>query len=123
VLAWHDMFVQMVVDDLKISGVTEVLEPVIWSYAEDLDSYIAPTVWDSLKPFRCAKNYVTNIPIYYFILLEMCGAQQPLREQMGRCDSGILYCYKFFHSKKLRLSFSNFYYIIMYIYILIFIIL
>lgn len=52
VLAWHDMLTEMTLEDLRSSKVIDVLEPVIWSYAEDLDTYLSPTVWDVLKPFR-----------------------------------------------------------------------
>ncbi|RCN43815.1 hypothetical protein ANCCAN_10204 [Ancylostoma caninum] len=52
VLAWHDMFGHAMEFDLAAYHMTEVLEPVLWSYAEDLDLYLPKTTWLSLKPFR-----------------------------------------------------------------------
>ncbi|VDO33986.1 unnamed protein product [Haemonchus placei] len=52
VLAWHDMFGHAMEFDLTAYHMTEVLEPVLWSYAEDLDLYLPKTTWLSLKPFR-----------------------------------------------------------------------
>ncbi|KJH50131.1 hypothetical protein DICVIV_03768 [Dictyocaulus viviparus] len=52
VLAWHDMFGHAVEFDLAAYHMTDVLEPVLWSYAEDLDLYLPKTTWLSLKPFR-----------------------------------------------------------------------
>ncbi|KHJ84683.1 hypothetical protein OESDEN_15600 [Oesophagostomum dentatum] len=52
VLAWHDMFGHAMDFDLAAYHMTEVLEPVLWSYAEDLDLYLPKSTWLSLKPFR-----------------------------------------------------------------------
>uniref|UniRef100_A0A0K0DBZ9 beta-N-acetylhexosaminidase n=1 Tax=Angiostrongylus cantonensis TaxID=6313 RepID=A0A0K0DBZ9_ANGCA len=52
VLAWHDMFGHAMEFDLAAYHMTDVLEPVLWSYAEDLDLYLPKTTWLSLKPFR-----------------------------------------------------------------------
>ncbi|WKY00416.1 hypothetical protein Q1695_014903 [Nippostrongylus brasiliensis] len=52
VLAWHDMFGHAMEFDLAAYHMTEVLEPVLWSYAEDLDLYLPKTTWLSLKSFR-----------------------------------------------------------------------
>uniref|UniRef100_A0AC34FKX6 Beta-N-acetylhexosaminidase n=1 Tax=Panagrolaimus sp. ES5 TaxID=591445 RepID=A0AC34FKX6_9BILA len=52
VLAWHDMFGHVAEDDLRSYNMTEVLEPVLWSYAEDLEEYIPFSSWEALKPFK-----------------------------------------------------------------------
>ncbi|KAE9550884.1 hypothetical protein FO519_005908 [Halicephalobus sp. NKZ332] len=52
VLAWHDMFGHVMESDLTTYRMTEVLEPVLWSYAEDLEQYLPYSSWLSLKPFR-----------------------------------------------------------------------
>jgi len=52
VLAWHDMFAHVMEHDLISYKMTQVLEPVLWSYAEDLEQYLPFTNWISLKPFK-----------------------------------------------------------------------
>jgi hexosaminidase len=52
VLAWHDMFGHVAENDLKSYEMTEVLEPVLWSYAEDLEQYLPFSSWLALKPFK-----------------------------------------------------------------------
>lgn len=52
VLAWHDMFGHAIEFDLAAYHMADVLEPVVWSYAEDLDLYLPKTTWLSLKPFH-----------------------------------------------------------------------
>ncbi|KAI6177194.1 Beta-N-acetylhexosaminidase [Aphelenchoides bicaudatus] len=52
VLAWHDMFAHMLEDDLKYYRLTTLIQPVLWSYAEDLDMYLPITTWFALKPFK-----------------------------------------------------------------------
>ncbi|KAK0417034.1 hypothetical protein QR680_012796 [Steinernema hermaphroditum] len=52
VLAWHDMFGHVMEEDLKFYNMTEVLEPVLWSYAEDLEQYLPYSSWFALKPFK-----------------------------------------------------------------------
>ncbi|KAH7731871.1 hexosaminidase [Aphelenchoides avenae] len=53
VLAWHDMFAGRVMeDDLHAYDLTNVLEPVLWSYAEDLEQYLPFQTWMALKPFK-----------------------------------------------------------------------
>ncbi|KAI6240989.1 Beta-N-acetylhexosaminidase [Aphelenchoides fujianensis] len=52
VLAWHDMFAHVMEDELKAYGLTELLQPVVWSYAEDLDMYLPFSTWLALKPFK-----------------------------------------------------------------------
>jgi hexosaminidase len=52
VLAWHDMFGHVTEEDLHTHNVTNVLEPVLWSYAEDLEQYLPYSTWLSLKPFK-----------------------------------------------------------------------
>uniref|UniRef100_A0A7E4VXG6 beta-N-acetylhexosaminidase n=1 Tax=Panagrellus redivivus TaxID=6233 RepID=A0A7E4VXG6_PANRE len=52
VLAWHDMFAHANGQDLRYYKMTDVIEPVLWSYAEDLDSYLPFSAWLALKPFK-----------------------------------------------------------------------
>uniref|UniRef100_A0A914H0G3 beta-N-acetylhexosaminidase n=1 Tax=Globodera rostochiensis TaxID=31243 RepID=A0A914H0G3_GLORO len=52
VLAWHDMLVQMTERDLMDYEMTDKLEPVLWSYAEDLNMYLPFSNWMALKPFK-----------------------------------------------------------------------
>lgn len=39
-------------DDLHAYDLTNVLEPVLWSYAEDLEQYLPFQTWMALKPFK-----------------------------------------------------------------------
>uniref|UniRef100_A0A1I7X2D0 beta-N-acetylhexosaminidase n=1 Tax=Heterorhabditis bacteriophora TaxID=37862 RepID=A0A1I7X2D0_HETBA len=55
VLAWHDMFAHVLEFDLTAYGMTDVLQPVLWSYAEDLDMYLPKSTWTSLTQF--SRNY------------------------------------------------------------------
>ncbi|VDD90703.1 unnamed protein product [Enterobius vermicularis] len=52
VLAWHDMLVQATEDDFLYYKVNDLVEPVLWSYAEQLDQYLYPSTWSTLKPFK-----------------------------------------------------------------------
>ncbi len=49
VLAWHDMFANSNEADLLSFGMTELVEPVIWNYAEDLTAFLQPLVWAKLR--------------------------------------------------------------------------
>ncbi|GMT21144.1 hypothetical protein PFISCL1PPCAC_12441, partial [Pristionchus fissidentatus] len=51
VLAWHDMFAHAMPADLEKFKLPSLLEPVLWSYAEDLDVYLQPSTWEALRPF------------------------------------------------------------------------
>ncbi|KHN80270.1 Hexosaminidase D [Toxocara canis] len=51
VLAWHDMLVEVAEDDLRMYRLPDLIEPVLWSYAEDLSQYLSPGTWFALKPF------------------------------------------------------------------------
>ncbi|KAI6188076.1 Beta-N-acetylhexosaminidase [Aphelenchoides besseyi] len=51
VLAWHDMFAHTMEEDLKAYELTTLLQPVVWSYAEDLEMYLPFATWLALKPF------------------------------------------------------------------------
>ncbi|GMR44221.1 hypothetical protein PMAYCL1PPCAC_14416, partial [Pristionchus mayeri] len=51
VLAWHDMFAHAMPVDLEKFKLPSLLEPVLWSYAEDLDMYLSPSTWEALKAF------------------------------------------------------------------------
>jgi len=46
------MFVHSQEEDLKDYGMYTALEPVLWSYAEDLDQYLPRSDWWALKPFK-----------------------------------------------------------------------
>ena len=39
-------------DDLVSYKLPSLLQPVLWSYAEDLDMYLPISTWWALKPFR-----------------------------------------------------------------------
>lgn len=53
VLAWHDMFAKMPEAALNAYNLTEMLEPVLWAYPENLDAYSPFVKWvTSLKPFK-----------------------------------------------------------------------
>uniref|UniRef100_A0A0K0EKQ9 Beta-N-acetylhexosaminidase n=1 Tax=Strongyloides stercoralis TaxID=6248 RepID=A0A0K0EKQ9_STRER len=52
VLIWHDMLVQVPEDYLIQFKLTELVEPVLWSYAENLDYYLPFQTWLALKPFK-----------------------------------------------------------------------
>lgn len=49
VLAWHDMFAHVLESDLLYYNLTTLLQPVLWSYAEDLDLYLPRSTWASLQ--------------------------------------------------------------------------
>lgn len=51
VLGWHDMFTHVLPQDLTDFKITQLMEPVLWSYAEDLNQYLPYSTWLSLKPF------------------------------------------------------------------------
>ncbi|CAD5221100.1 unnamed protein product [Bursaphelenchus xylophilus] len=51
VLAWHDMFAHIIEEDLRTYEMTTLVEPMLWSYAEDLDYFLPFSTWLSLKPF------------------------------------------------------------------------
>uniref|UniRef100_A0A0N5BW71 beta-N-acetylhexosaminidase n=1 Tax=Strongyloides papillosus TaxID=174720 RepID=A0A0N5BW71_STREA len=52
VLIWHDMLIQVPEEYLKQFKLTELVEPVLWSYAENLDYYLPFQTWLALKPFK-----------------------------------------------------------------------
>uniref|UniRef100_A0A0K0F8M9 beta-N-acetylhexosaminidase n=1 Tax=Strongyloides venezuelensis TaxID=75913 RepID=A0A0K0F8M9_STRVS len=52
VLIWHDMLIQVPEEFLKQFKLTELVEPVLWSYAENLDYYLPFQTWLALKPFK-----------------------------------------------------------------------
>jgi len=45
------MFAHVAEEDLSAYEMTKVLEPVLWSYAEDLEQYLPYSNWFALKPF------------------------------------------------------------------------
>ncbi|CAB3402375.1 unnamed protein product [Caenorhabditis bovis] len=51
VLAWHDMLVNAMEPDLDEYGVVNLIQPVLWNYAEDLDLYLPRSTWSVLKNF------------------------------------------------------------------------
>uniref|UniRef100_A0AC35TNN1 Beta-N-acetylhexosaminidase n=1 Tax=Rhabditophanes sp. KR3021 TaxID=114890 RepID=A0AC35TNN1_9BILA len=50
--AWHDMLVQVPPEYLYKFKLDQLIEPIIWSYAEDLEQYLPYQTWLSLKPFK-----------------------------------------------------------------------
>lgn len=52
VLIWHDMIVHMSDRDQEAYNLSELLEPILWSYAEDLDIYLPYSDWIALKKFK-----------------------------------------------------------------------
>uniref|UniRef100_A0A1I7TM51 beta-N-acetylhexosaminidase n=1 Tax=Caenorhabditis tropicalis TaxID=1561998 RepID=A0A1I7TM51_9PELO len=51
VLAWHDMLASAMETDIAEYKLTELLQPVLWNYAEDLDIYLPRSTWMILKSF------------------------------------------------------------------------
>ncbi|CAD6190379.1 unnamed protein product [Caenorhabditis auriculariae] len=51
VMAWHDMMVNGMESDLVEYGLTKLIQPVVWNYAEDLDVYLPRSTWMTLRPF------------------------------------------------------------------------
>jgi hexosaminidase len=51
-MAWHDMFAHISEDDLFVYDLPNLIQPVLWSYAEDLDMYLPVSTWYALKPFK-----------------------------------------------------------------------
>uniref|UniRef100_A0A0N5A9J8 beta-N-acetylhexosaminidase n=1 Tax=Syphacia muris TaxID=451379 RepID=A0A0N5A9J8_9BILA len=52
VMAWHDMVVQASEEDILFYKMPDLIEPVLWSYAEQLDQYLSPSTWFNLRPFK-----------------------------------------------------------------------
>nr|CAD2141152.1 unnamed protein product [Meloidogyne enterolobii] len=52
ILAWHDMLVHMSDRDSEAFNLSKILEPILWSYAEDLDMYLPYSDWLALKKFK-----------------------------------------------------------------------
>ncbi|CAI5446235.1 unnamed protein product [Caenorhabditis angaria] len=52
VLAWHDMLVNGMENDIRDYKLTELIQPVLWNYAEDLDMYLPRTTWMLLRSFK-----------------------------------------------------------------------
>lgn len=52
VLAWHDMLASAMESDIEDYKLTELLQPVLWNYAEDLDIYLPRSTWMILRNFR-----------------------------------------------------------------------
>lgn len=76
------MIVQVPESDLARFGITNLLEPVLWSYAEDLDMYLPRSTWLALKvlfPF---------LPLFIIISShsDESGEVQPGRGQTARDD-------------------------------------
>ena len=43
------MFAHVIEQDLRAYNMTSLIEPMLWSYAEDLDQYLPFGTWISLK--------------------------------------------------------------------------
>ncbi|CAL2036506.1 unnamed protein product [Caenorhabditis brenneri] len=51
ILAWHDMMASAMETDIEDYKLTELLQPVLWNYAEDLDVYLPRSTWMILRSF------------------------------------------------------------------------
>lgn len=51
-MAWHDMFGHVTEQNIFDYDMHTSVEPVLWSYAEDLKHYLPYSSWLSLKPFK-----------------------------------------------------------------------
>ncbi|PIC42660.1 hypothetical protein B9Z55_009665 [Caenorhabditis nigoni] len=51
VLAWHDMMASAMESDIEDYKLTELVQPVLWNYAEDLDIYLPRSTWMLLRNF------------------------------------------------------------------------
>uniref|UniRef100_A0A8R1I3I3 beta-N-acetylhexosaminidase n=1 Tax=Caenorhabditis japonica TaxID=281687 RepID=A0A8R1I3I3_CAEJA len=51
ILAWHDMMASAMESDIEEYRLTELVTPVLWNYAEDLDMYLPRSTWMLLKSF------------------------------------------------------------------------
>lgn len=51
VLAWHDMLISAMESDIEDYKLTDLIQPVLWSYAEDLDIYLPRSTWMMLRNF------------------------------------------------------------------------
>ncbi|CAI2349761.1 unnamed protein product [Caenorhabditis sp. 36 PRJEB53466] len=51
VLAWHDMIVSASETDIEDYKLAELVQPVLWNYAEDLDMYLPRSTWMLLRNF------------------------------------------------------------------------
>ena len=82
-MIWHDMIVNMSPTDItKIKNMTSLVEPVIWMYAENLDMFLQPYIWQSLKVrARLSNNRSSNI----CRSLTMCGARLRTKVPMAQC--------------------------------------
>lgn len=49
VLMWHDMLNNVDPAVIKETGVHELVEPVVWAYAESLSEYLFPDLWSRLS--------------------------------------------------------------------------
>ncbi|VDK30063.1 unnamed protein product [Anisakis simplex] len=43
------MLTEVSEEDLRLYNVPSLIEPVLWSYAEDLNQYLSPSTWFALK--------------------------------------------------------------------------
>lgn len=103
VLAWNDMFSHISEEDLRAFQLTSLLEPVLWSYAEDLDVYLPFGTWLSLKPFGNVwgasvfkgadgpARYISN-PMHYVRNHESWITQFKRAQPEFRQIRGLFYC-------------------------------
>lgn len=43
------MLVEVAEEDIRMYKLPDLIEPVLWSYAEDLSQYLSPGTWFALK--------------------------------------------------------------------------
>ncbi|KAK2717605.1 hexosaminidase D-like [Artemia franciscana] len=60
-IVWHDMMIHMTFSELKRSGIGNLVEPMIWVYAEDIYRFVPETEWkkfsDVFSTFWSASAY------------------------------------------------------------------
>uniref|UniRef100_A0A8R1TU21 beta-N-acetylhexosaminidase n=1 Tax=Onchocerca volvulus TaxID=6282 RepID=A0A8R1TU21_ONCVO len=49
VLIWHDMLVNLQAQNVLKHGLSELVEPVVWNYMENLDDQLLPDFWQRLS--------------------------------------------------------------------------
>lgn len=46
------MYINIAEEDIRAYKLPDLIQPVLWSYAENLDIYLPYTSWLALKPFH-----------------------------------------------------------------------
>lgn len=62
---WHDMLINTREQDLIDFNAQDLLEPMLWSYAEDLKQNLQYSTWMALKPFKFALIFYIFFYIWF----------------------------------------------------------